>query len=62
MTAMKKRELLTARQLEERYGVPEHTWKNMRYRGEGPPYIALSERKTVYDAQEVETWIETRRR
>lgn len=52
------RELLTIKQLAERYGIPEATWRYWRATGRGPAAIVLGPRKLLYDAEVVERWLD----
>jgi predicted DNA-binding transcriptional regulator AlpA len=41
-------------------GYAASTLEKMRVRGNGPPYLRLSPRRVVYDAQKLDTWAQGR--
>ena len=50
--------LLTAPQLEERFGTPASTWRYWAHIGSGPPSFKLGRRR-VWRESAVLAWIET---
>ncbi|MGX9295147.1 helix-turn-helix transcriptional regulator [Tsukamurella paurometabola] len=54
------RTLLSAKQLEERYGISVNTWRYWRQCGTGPAAVVLGKRKILYDVDVVERWISAR--
>lgn len=52
--------LLTEKQVAKRWGMPAFTLRNGRSRGYGPAYLKLGH-SVRYRAEDVETWLESRR-
>ena len=44
----------------ERLGVSRKQLKQMRYRGDAPPHIAVSARIFLYDEESLEAWLMAR--
>lgn len=57
-TQRRMRELLNVKQLEEKYGIPQATWRYWRSAGRGPAAIVLGPRKVMYDVAVVERWLD----
>jgi len=53
-------ELLSERDLRDRYGIPERTSQRWRVTGDGPPYVRLGVRRIAYRREDVEAWIGAR--
>lgn len=51
------RKLISTRDLAERTGIPEATWRFWRHSGKGPGSAKLGGR-VVYDQAEVDAWID----
>jgi hypothetical protein len=43
-----------------RLGFAASTLEKMRLRGDGPPYLRLSPRRIVYDADKLDSWARSR--
>ena len=43
-------------------GLSASTLAKMRVRGDGPPYLKAGKRIVLYDTQDLEVWLATRRR
>jgi predicted DNA-binding transcriptional regulator AlpA len=43
-------------------GLSTSTLAKMRLRGDGPPYLKAGRRAVIYDVQDLEAWLGTRRR
>jgi predicted DNA-binding transcriptional regulator AlpA len=43
-----------------RLGFAASTLEKMRVRGDGPPYLRLSPRRVVYDAEKLDAWARSR--
>jgi predicted DNA-binding transcriptional regulator AlpA len=43
-----------------RLGFAAGTLEKMRVRGDGPPYLRLSPRRVVYDADKLDAWARSR--
>jgi len=43
-------------------GLSTSTLAKMRLRGDGPPYLKAGRRIVIYDARDLEAWLNTRRR
>ena len=43
-------------------GLSGSTFANMRLRGDGPPFIKAGPRVVVYDIEDLDTWLASRRR
>ena len=43
-------------------GLSASTLAKMRLRGDGPPYLKAGKRIVLYDTQDLEAWLATRRR
>ncbi len=52
----------TPRQTAHYLGLAFGTLANMRMRGDGPPFIALSPRAIRYEKEELKMWLTNRRR
>ncbi|WP_144186619.1 helix-turn-helix transcriptional regulator [Elioraea rosea] len=53
-------ELLSERDLRDRYGIPERTSQRWRMTGDGPPYVRLGARRVAYRRDDVEAWLDAR--
>lgn len=53
--------MLTTRQVAERLGVSPRTVQDWRYRGGGPPGVALGRKTVRYSEAELETWLAEKR-
>ncbi len=54
--------LLNPEQTARFLGLDVGTLANMRVRGDGPPYIAVSPRAIRYDREDLKMWVASRRR
>lgn len=61
MPQKKSTDILTVQQAADFMGLSRNTLDAWRYRGFGPPHIALG-RKIVYRRQAIEAWMEKRTR
>lgn len=55
------RSLLRTKEVAELTGIPENTLRWYRHTGQGPTSFTLGKRRVVYDAADVERWIEDSR-
>ena len=58
MASTKFSELLTPREVQDRFGLSAKWLANLRYMRKGPPYIKLGGKKVLYDPEDVSAWIE----
>lgn len=56
-----QRVLLSTAQVSQQTGVPQETLRWWRHRGVGPKSFKLGPKKVVYDAAELEAWIDSQR-
>jgi hypothetical protein len=53
-------EVITEKELEERYNIPRRTAQRWRLKGIGPSFIRLGERRVAYRVGDVEVWLAER--
>ena len=51
------REMLTPRQVSQRYGLAVKTLANLRYEKRGPCFFKLGNKKVLYAPSDIENWL-----
>ncbi|KQW22836.1 hypothetical protein ASC80_05705 [Afipia sp. Root123D2] len=57
---MPDRPFLTTKQAAYRLGLSQATLERMRVRGDGPPFMAISVRRIIYDIDVLDAWARSR--